>query len=76
MQNNELTAGKTAKSFPMHLYIVKDCHWNHNIPVKVGSEIALNILKAMCHMVGFKLFPRKIKTATPMIIAVRKGVAA
>lgn len=76
MQNNELTAGKTAKSFPMHLYIVKDCHWNHNIPVKVGSEFALNILDALCRKAGFKLFPRKVKTATANAAAIRKGVAA
>jgi len=46
----------------MHLYIIKDCHWNHNIKVKVDSSFELMILEALCARAGFMLAPRKVKS--------------
>ena len=69
MRNGNLTAGKTAQSFPMHLYIIKDCHWNHNIKVKVDSSFKLMILEALCARAGFMLAPRKVKSTVGKEVA-------
>ena len=48
MQNNELTAGKTAQSYPKSMQIIKNCHWNDNIRIRIHGWLGEMLIRKLC----------------------------
>lgn len=70
MQNNELTAGKTAQ-YPKTMTIIRDCHWSHNTVVNVENRVVERFLRNWTRHMGWHM--ANVRTVKPAIM--RKEVA-